>query len=175
MLISICDRGAGSDSTASTMQSFFWLMLNSVKTYENVLAEIDEAHRTGKMSTFISYPEAQGLSYFQACLLEAMRLRPAVGLNIYRHVPPGGLEIDGHFYPENTEIALNGWVLHRDKEIFGQDADRYRPERWLQANAKDMHRHMYQVSKHWLSSTIAELTSFSSVEVVICALDGISR
>ena len=130
------------------MQSFFWLLLNSADRYEKLLAEIDEAHCAGKLSTLISFPEAQELSYFQACLLEAMRLRPAVGLNIYRHVPPGGLAIDGHFYPGNTEIALNGWVLHRDKEIFGQDADEYRPERWLQHNTQEMHRHMYQVSEH---------------------------
>ena len=117
------------------MQSFFWLLLKSAERYEKLLAEVDQAHRAGKLSTLMYFPEAQKLPYLQACLLEAMRLRPAVGLNIYRHVPPGGLEIDGHFYPEDTEIALNGWVLHRDKEIFGQDAmsidrrDGYRPIR----------------------------------------------
>ena len=157
------------------MQSFFWLLLNSADRYEKVLAEIDQAHRAGKVSTLISFPEAQELSYFQACLLEAMRLRPAVGLNIYRHVPSGGLVIDGHFCPENTEIALSGWVLHRDKETFGQDADEYRPERWLQANAKDMHRHMYQVSEDRFPSVGRALKLFSSVEVAIFALGEILR
>ena len=40
----------------------------------------------------ISYQEAQQLPYFQAALKEAMRVRPAVDLNITRHVPASGAE-----------------------------------------------------------------------------------
>lgn len=68
------------------------------------------------------------LPCFQACLDEAMRLRPAVGLNIYRRLPVAGLEIDGQHYPGGTQVAVNGWVLHRNKTVFGEDAEIYRPE-----------------------------------------------
>ena len=129
------------------MQSFFWLLLNSPKSYEKLLTEIDAAHDSGKLSQVISYDEALGLPYFQACLDESMRLRPAVGLNIYRRLPAAGLEINGQHYPGGTEVAVNGWVLHRNKTVFGEDAEIYRPERWLQPDSKEMHRHMYQVSK----------------------------
>ncbi|OQV03675.1 hypothetical protein CLAIMM_08691 [Cladophialophora immunda] len=136
--------GAGSDSTASTMQSFFYLLLNSPSSYQTLLSEIDAATTSGKLSDPVSYAEAQDLPYFQACLHEAMRLRPAVGLNIYRKLPPEGMQVDGTFYPGGTEVAVNGWVLHRDKTVFGLHAEDYRPERWLEPNAKEMHRHMYQ-------------------------------
>ncbi|KAK5637155.1 hypothetical protein RRF57_012867 [Xylaria bambusicola] len=85
--------------------------------------------------------------YFQACLKEAMRLRPAVGLNITRYAPsPDGVEIDGRHYPAGTRLAVNGWVLHRDTEVFGQDAEFFRPERWLEdeENARVMERYMFQ-------------------------------
>jgi cytochrome P450 len=26
---------------------------------------------------------------------------------------------------------MNAWVIHRNKAVFGQDADEFRPERWL--------------------------------------------
>ena len=42
----------------------------------------------------------------------------------------------------DTSVA---WVLHRDREVFGDDADIYRPERWLEEDTKTMNRHMYQV------------------------------
>jgi cytochrome P450 len=139
------------------MQSFFHFVLSSPPTYTKLLAEIDAAHRAGALSPMISYAEAQNLPYFQACLKEAMRLRPAVGLNISRLVPAGGATIDGSFYPGGTEVAVNAWVVHRDRGVFGQDADAYRPERWLEGNAKVMERSMYQVCKlagGWIDSSV---------------------
>lgn len=35
------------------------------------------------------------------------------------------------FIPAGTEIGANPYVIHRNKRVFGQDADRFRPERWL--------------------------------------------
>ena len=141
---------AGSDSTASTMQSFFWHVLDSPRVYQAVLRELERAVNTGTIPAEgnLSWNQAQNLPYFQACLKEAMRVRPAVGLNITRLVPPEGAELDGHFFPGGTSVACNGWVLHRDKEVFGQDADDFRPERWLEdeERAKRMERYMFQVS-----------------------------
>ncbi|OAP59435.1 hypothetical protein AYL99_06733 [Fonsecaea erecta] len=135
---------AGSDSTASTMQSFFYLVLNAPKVYANLCQEIDEAQKAGKLSAIVTYAEAQALPYFQACLKEAMRVRPAVGLGIYRKTPPEGVEIDGKFYPGGIEVAVNGWVLHRDASIFGDDCEEFRPERWFERDAKLMGSHLYQ-------------------------------
>lgn len=130
------------------MQSFFWFILNSPPIHEKLVKEIDEAALGGKLSDMITYNEAQSLPYFQASLKEAMRLRPAVGLNISRLVPEGGAIIDGTWYPGGTAVAFNGWVVHRDQGVFGQDAEEYRPGRWLEEaeKVKVMERHMYQVS-----------------------------
>ena len=136
---------AGSDSTASTMQSFFWHVLSNRRVYDKLVKEVLTAH----MSEMVAYTEAQGLPYFQACVKEAMRMRPAVGLNISRLVPPGGAEIDGVKLPAGTEVAVNAWVLHRDRDVFGEDADIFRPERWIEGDKekiKTMERCMFQVS-----------------------------
>lgn len=31
-----------------------------------------------------------------------------------------------------TVIGINSWVAHANQEIFGTDADKFRPERWLE-------------------------------------------
>lgn len=75
-------------------------------------------------------------------------MQPAVGMNITRVVPKGGAEIDGVFLDEGTQVALNGWVLHRDCKTFGDDPDVFRPERWLyvsEEQLKLMERSMFQV------------------------------
>jgi len=131
------------------MQSFFWHVLADPKVYRKLNAEIEQAVHDGTVPATgnLSWNESQALPYFQACLREAMRVRPAVGLNITRLVPKEGAELDGHVFPGGTRIACNGWVLHRDRKTFGEDADVFRPERWLEdeERARVMDRYMFQV------------------------------
>lgn len=144
---------AGSDSTASTMQTFIFNVLNDRQIYQKLVDEILQADSNGNLSDIVTWQESQkSLPYFQACLKEAMRVGPAVGLAIYRRVPAQGAEIDGTLIPGGTEVAVNAWVLHKDKEIFGTDSELYRPERWLavekdsedEARVKRMERYMFQ-------------------------------
>ena len=37
----------------------------------------------------------------------------------------------GKFLPEGTVVGCNAWTVHRDKNIYGADADDFRPERWM--------------------------------------------
>jgi cytochrome P450 len=127
------------------MQSFCHHVLREPAIYAKLKQEIDEATASGKLSEMPQWNEVQALPYFQACLKEAMRIRPAVGLNITRLIPPEGAEIDGTWYPGGTRVALNGWVLHRNEAIFGRDVKVYRPERWLEGDVKNMERFMFQV------------------------------
>ncbi|CAI6097521.1 unnamed protein product [Clonostachys chloroleuca] len=61
---------------------------------------------------------------------------PAV-LSLFSHLSPtgAGKELFGLTMAEQTHVGANSWVLHYDKDGFGQDADVYRPERWLQPEA----------------------------------------
>ena len=142
---------AGSDSTAASMTSFFWNVLFDSRVKQSLYAEVQQAVRDGRLPPAgnVSWAEAQTLPYFQACLKEAMRVRPAVGVNITRLAPPEGCELDGEFFPGGTRLALNGWVLHRDRPMFGQDADDFRPERWTEdeERARRMERYMFQVRR----------------------------
>lgn len=73
----------------------------------------------------------------QAVLKEATRLHPGVSYPLERVVPPGGVEVCGHYLPEGTIVGMHAWVIHREPSIFGSDADQFKPERWLQSdNAK---------------------------------------
>ena len=114
------------------MQSFFWNVLSNPEIYSRLNSEIEACHMSSQLSKRINYTEATTqLPYFQACLKEAMRISPAVGLNITRMVPEPYAEVDGHVLPGGTRVALNAWVLHRDKACFGEDADFYSPDRWI--------------------------------------------
>jgi len=33
---------------------------------------------------------------------------------------------------KQMNLSINGWVINRDKKTFGEDADEFRPERWME-------------------------------------------
>lgn len=76
--------------------------------------------------------QAQDCVYLQATIKEVLRLFPATGLTIPPVVPKGGLELCGYFFPEGVIVGVNPWVAHANKTVFGEDADVFRPERWLE-------------------------------------------
>ncbi|MCJ1366262.1 hypothetical protein MMC16_005389 [Acarospora aff. strigata] len=48
-------------------------------------------------------------------------------------VLPSGGGSDGTapvFVPQGTRVTVNFGAMHRDRDIWGEDADRFRPERW---------------------------------------------
>jgi cytochrome P450 len=95
-------------------------------------AEIDAAFAEGSLSSPIRYSETTTkLPYICACIKEAMRMHPSVALSMQRHSPKGGIELAGKFIPAGYRIGMNPAVVHFEKNAFGQDADQFKPERWL--------------------------------------------
>lgn len=110
------------------------------------MKEIDEASAVGKLSyPRIKFAEAMELPYLAACCKEAMRMVPSVGLTLPRVVPPEGRYIAGQWFDGGVRVGINAAVIHFDKEVFGDDAEYFNPERWFRPNAKQMDRYMFQV------------------------------
>lgn len=61
-------------------------------------------------------------------------MRPPAPYGHYKVVPPGGDTLGGIFVPGGTAIGHNSMALMRRKDIFGEDAAFFRPERFLEAN-----------------------------------------
>ena len=89
----------------------------------------------GSSPTPIAFAESNQMPYLQACMKEAMRLHPAVGMLLERFVPEGGVTIAGKYLSAGTIVGANPWVVARDKGVYGDDTDIFRPERWLEADA----------------------------------------
>ncbi|EHK20388.1 uncharacterized protein TRIVIDRAFT_224106 [Trichoderma virens Gv29-8] len=125
---------AGFDTMGITLTATLTLIASTPGCQKRLHAELDAAREQGQISASPTFEETKQLPYFQACLAEAMRYHPTTGTTLPRVVPKGGAEIDGYFLPEGTTVGISPWVLHRDKSIFGHDADEFRPQRWLEAS-----------------------------------------
>ena len=166
---SVTNVFAGSDTTAISLRSAFYYLLKNPAMLRKLVAEIDTA--VGDRNCVrepITFAESRTLPYLQAVLKEAMRIHPAVGMLLERYVPQGGFTISGAHLPEGTIVGINPWVLHRNKEVYGQDADEFRPERWLEADTetlKAMDRSFLAVGLDNLPPLLSSL-SFVSVDSI---------
>jgi cytochrome P450 len=65
-----------------------------------------------------------------------MRYHPPVFTLLPKIVPPEGDTLLGRFVPGGTRIAVNAWGMMRQRRIFGDDVDVFRPERWTDASGE---------------------------------------
>jgi cytochrome P450 len=140
---------AGSDSTAISLSGVFYYLLENSRVYKKLMEEIDLADASGLLDSaqdttgagdVIPFPAANKLKYLDAVVNESFRMHPAVGLLLERVVPPQGATICGELIPGGTIVGCNAWVLHQNKQVFGDDAHIYRPERWLESEGADLAR-----------------------------------
>lgn len=86
---------------------------------------------------------------------EAMRCHPGVSYPLERVVPAAGVDLCGVHLDAGTVVGINPAVIHLDKEIFGDDAAEFRPERWTYGadeRVKLMDRHLMTVRCYLLVS-----------------------
>ena len=75
------------------------------------------------------------MPYLTAVVHEGFRIHPPLTDIAPKKVPIGGdtVVVNGkeHFLPGGTNIGYSVYGLQRDRGLFGEDADFFRPERWL--------------------------------------------
>ncbi|TVY71200.1 Cytochrome P450 monooxygenase andK [Lachnellula suecica] len=119
---------AGADTTAALLCSIIYFTLKHPKIHRKLLNELDNAN----LSKPITYATTSTLPYLDAIIKESSRIHPVIGLLLERIVPEGGLKLsDGTIIPPGTIVGMNPWVLHQDKQIYGEDAASFNPNRWL--------------------------------------------
>lgn len=131
---------AGSDTTAVSTRSIIYHLLKHSEAKNKLIEEIDDFRRRGGLSYPPRYEETMKMKYLQACIYEGLRVHPAIGLNLPRVVPPTGAEIAGHYIPGGNIVGVNAWVVHQNRDVFGEDADQFKPERWLNCDTGDMRK-----------------------------------
>ena len=78
------------------------------------------------------------MPYLQAIIKEGLRIWPPVVGLMAKEVPKGGDVFKGQYLPEGTHIGYCAWGIFRRKDIWGEDAQEYRPERWLDSTPEKL-------------------------------------
>ncbi|KAF4945581.1 hypothetical protein FGADI_11837 [Fusarium gaditjirri] len=100
--------------------------------YRCLIAEIRKV--TSSVSSPISWAQTQTLPYLQAVIREGLRMWPPVAGLGFKQVPPEGDTINGFFVPGGTQVGQGFYAVGRSRLVWGDDADVFRPERWVLAD-----------------------------------------
>ena len=125
---------AGSDTTSVSLSSILYNLLKYPDTMRKLREEIKTCEKEGRCGNpNVTFKQSQNMPFLQAVIKEALRMHAATGLPLWRDVPKGGAELGGYSFPQGTTVGLNTWCAHYKDDVFGPDAYRFRPERWIDA------------------------------------------
>ena len=134
------------DTTAALICAFLNHIIDNPSVMSKLVSEIHRFQLQGRItSPIVSFDETEAMPYFTACVNETLRVSPSTPVTLPRIVSDGGLILNNSFIPPGTEVGANPYVINRDQNVFGTDADEFKPERWLEdpERAKYMHKWMF--------------------------------
>ena len=134
---------AGSDTTATALRAAVLFVATSPVTIARLRSEMSAAGISPDRdtSTIIGNAKARSIPYLLAVIKEALRLHPpVVGALEKMAGPEGDVLPDGRRIPPGTRIQVSTWAILRDPEVYGSDADCFRPERWLEVDGESERR-----------------------------------
>ncbi|KAG7053852.1 cytochrome P450 [Colletotrichum scovillei] len=132
---------AGRDTTASLMSWVWYCLVRDPRVFTKLRAEITSTFGPYSSSTdpseTMTFASLKQCTYLQAILSETLRLHSVVPFNSRRALVDTTLPTGGGphgtepiFVPAGTEVNFSTHVLHRRKDLWGEDADEFVPERW---------------------------------------------
>ncbi|XVF33464.1 hypothetical protein REPUB_Repub17cG0170500 [Reevesia pubescens] len=128
---------AGKDGIATTLSWFFYMLCKNPLVQEKVAQEvIDITLCKGNdadfddFTTTITDATLDKMHYLHAALTETLRLYPAVPMD-GRCAQVDDILPDGHKVKKGDEVFYMSYAMGRMPYIWGEDAENFRPERWL--------------------------------------------
>ncbi|KAI4214734.1 MAG: hypothetical protein LQ351_002810 [Letrouitia transgressa] len=131
---------AGRDTTAQALTWTLYLLCRHPQYQQSLL---DELHDTflSQPATADSLPEAAQFLNFETVQSSSLPLTYSIFLESLRLYPPVPLELkectapttfpDGTWLPEGSAVLWVPWAMGRSFDVWGPDAEVFRPERWL--------------------------------------------
>ncbi|KAI1504788.1 cytochrome P450 [Biscogniauxia marginata] len=137
---------AGRDTVAQSLTWTLYLLIQHPFISEKIRNEVQELLNSDQdpgqdffdrnddaVKSSIYAPAS--LPYTMAVFYEALRLYPPIPFEIKECEKATTLP-DGTFLPERSVVLWCPWAMNRSKISWGEDADSFRPDRWLTTDGK---------------------------------------
>ncbi|CCC08834.1 hypothetical protein SMACR_05475 [Sordaria macrospora] len=123
---------AGRDTTAAAMTACFYHLARNPETVRKLRKEILDVE-----DEMPAWEQLKNMKYLKMVIKEGLRLFPPASTNsrapVKDTVLPRGGGPNGKqpiLVPKGQVVRWSLYSMHRRKDVFGEDADEFRPERW---------------------------------------------
>lgn len=130
---------AGKDTTATTLAWFIYLLCKHPSVQEKIAQEVEEVTGMKKIANFSEFASSlsedvlEKMQYLHAAITETLRIYPAVPVDSKICSSDDTLP-DGFSVRKGDMVAYQPYAMGRMKTIWGDDAEKFKPERWLDEN-----------------------------------------
>ncbi|KAF8002599.1 hypothetical protein HF325_003564 [Metschnikowia pulcherrima] len=130
---------AGRDTTAGLLSFTMFELSRHPQVWGRLKEEVYARFGKGTAEDIdkITFESLKKCEYLKWILNEALRLYPSVPVNFRDATKDTTLPVGGGkdeksplFVPKGTTVAYTVYYTHRLKEVYGEDAEEFKPERW---------------------------------------------
>ncbi|KAF7074729.1 hypothetical protein CFC21_079558 [Triticum aestivum] len=118
---------AGTETSSVTLE---WAMVELVGNPRAMAKLQDEIARVTAGKPTIEEDDLSRIEYHKAVLKEVLRLHPPAPL-LLPHESTTAAVVQGYEVPAKTALFINAWAIGRDPAAWGDEAEEFRPERFL--------------------------------------------
>ncbi|XP_068650074.1 cytochrome P450 704C1-like [Aristolochia californica] len=126
---------AGKDTTASTLSWFFYMLCRHPLIQEKISQQVNDVIKDQRnINDFVGEltdATLDKMHFLHAALTETLRLYPAVPID-RKCAEVDDVLPDGFKLKKGDGINYFAYGMGRTKSIWGEDAEEFRPERWLE-------------------------------------------
>ncbi|CAL8580469.1 hypothetical protein XPA_006190 [Xanthoria parietina] len=128
---------AGRATSAATLGWLFYFLARNPAVYEKLRSAVLDDFGTSLDPEHIKPASLRACRYLGRCIDEALRLGSPLPMTVRKAIQdttlPRGGGADGEapvFIAKGTAVVLNFFLTNRRKDLWGSDAEDFRPERW---------------------------------------------
>lgn len=122
----------GRDTTAQSLTWTLYLLMRNPSAQKEIVFHLMERFKGSVPPLPLSFDTVQNTSlpYIAAVFNESLRLHPPVPIELKECTSQTTFP-DGTWLPKGAIVIWATWAMGHSKNIWGQDADDFRPSRWL--------------------------------------------
>ncbi|KLP07672.1 putative benzoate 4-monooxygenase cytochrome P450 [Fusarium fujikuroi] len=121
---------AGSDTTSNSSCALLYHVVRTPGVMQKLFEEISAV--VPEDVAIPDYESVKHLPYLGHCINETLRIHSPSGIGLPREIPPNhkGVTLHGRYFGPGTVLSVPTYTIHHSTEIWGPDADEFKPERW---------------------------------------------